>query len=115
MKTLNLNGLTYVNLTPHEVVVQKKDGTVIVAIPASGEIARISQETVQTYIDLNGIPHSNTVYGEIEGLPAPQKDTTYIVSGVLAQKANRPDVTYPNQLVRDELGRVVGCLSLGDN
>ena len=113
MKTLNLNGLTYVNLTPHEIVVQKKDGTSIVAIPASGTLARVSQDRVQTGVDVNGIPYTDTVYGEVEGLPDPQPDTVYIVSGVLAQKVNRPDVHFPDQLVRDELGHVVGCLSLG--
>ena len=44
MKTLTINGLTYINLTPHVVVVQKPDGTVIVAIPASGELVRISRK-----------------------------------------------------------------------
>lgn len=116
MKTLTLNGLTYVNLTPHEVVVKRPDGSILLSIPASGELARVSQETVRTYVDVNGVPHSKTIYGEVEGLPAPQKDTTYIVSGILAQKLeNRPDVVYPNEQVRDELGHVVGCLSLGDN
>ena len=98
MKTLELNGITYINLTPHEVVVQRPDGSVLLAVPASGELARVSQDTV---------------WGDIEGLPAPQPNTVYIVSGVLAQKLHREDVRFPNQLIRDELGHVVACLSFG--
>lgn len=70
---------------------------------------------MQVGTDVNGVTHSKTVYGKVERLPVPQQDTTYIVSGILAQRVNRPDVTYPNQLVRDELERVVSCLSIRDN
>ena len=115
MKTYESNGMTYINLTPHAIMVLNRDGSLKAEIPASGELARISSSVAHTGVDEGGIPHSKTVYGEIEGLPAPQKDTTYIVSGILAEKLDRSDVTYPNELVRDEHGRVIGCYSLGDN
>ena len=113
MKTLTQNGVTYVNLTPHEVVVQRPDGSVLLAVPASGELARVSQDTIQTHVDANEVPYTDTVWGDIEGLPAPQPNTVYIVPGVLAQRLHREDVRFPNQLIRDELGHVVACLSFG--
>ena len=50
---------------------------------------------------------------EVEGLPEPKKDTYYVVSALVAGAAkNRNDLLIPNDIVRDEKGRIIGCRSL---
>lgn len=57
---------------------------------------------------------TGTSYGEVEGLPAPSNGTIYIVSSLVAARCvGRTDVFIPNESVRDEQGRIVGCRSLG--
>ena len=50
---------------------------------------------------------------EVEGLPEPKKDTYYVVSALVAGACkNRDDLVVPNDIVRDEKGRIIGCRSL---
>ena len=52
-------------------------------------------------------------FTEVEGLPEPKKDTYYVVSALVASAAkDRKDLLIPNELVRDEKGRVIGCKNL---
>jgi len=107
---------TFTNLTPHEVVVYDTAGNVVLRVPPSGQVARVS--TQSTVIGaINGIPVRKTVYGPITGLPDPIDGTVYIVSTVvlLALKdkgVHRPDVvspdTNPDSAVRDESGKIMG-------
>ena len=60
--------------------------------------------------DLDGVSVEVVVFGQVEGLPAPQPGVYYIVSGlVLSAASDRPDLLAPGQPVRDEAGRVIGC------
>lgn len=106
-----------INLTPHSITFVSDDGTSIMTVPASGAVARVSVETVvMGLVDVGEIqiPITGTTYGEIEGLPAPQDGTIYVVSSLVAQRCrDRKDVFIPNESVRDENGRIVGCRSLG--
>lgn len=113
------DGLTIkiVNLTPHEISFVFENGSFKVA--PSGVVARVansSEEVGQICVskfDLR-IPIKKTVYGEVEGLPAPAKGVIYIVSSLVAQRVpSRSDVFIPNESVRDENGRIIGCRSLG--
>lgn len=108
-----------INLTPHSVNVIRDDNSVAITIEASGNIARCSQTiNIVDSIDLNNvaIPISSSSYGEVVDLPAPQDDTYYIVSRlVMSACPNRQDLLVPNDLVRDEAGRVIGCRSLANN
>ena len=62
------------------------------------------------------IPISSSSYGEVVDLPAPQVGVYYIVSRlVMSACPNRQDLLVPNDLVRDEAGRVIGCRSLANN
>lgn len=57
---------------------------------------------------------TETVFGEVEGLPETQEGTIYVVSSLVAQRVpNRTDVFIPNESVRDDQGRIIGCKSLG--
>ena len=108
-----------INLTPHSINVIGDDNSVAITIEASRNVARCSQtiDIVDT-INVNNvaIPVSSSSYGEVVDLPAPQDDTYYIVSRlVMSDCPNRQDLLVPNDLVRDEAGRVIGCRSLANN
>lgn len=103
--------MNIINLTPHEI--NFIHGDEIVSIPASGTVARLTSKTVVTG-EIMGIPVTETVYGEVTGLPDEDGENIYVVSAlVAAQCKNRFDVFIPNESVRDENGRIVGCRSLG--
>lgn len=103
--------MNIINLTPHAVVIVHEDGNI--TIPASGTLARVAAKTV-TVGEIDGIPITSTEFGTVEGLPAPTPDTIYIVSSIVASRVpDREDVFVPNESVRDENGRIIGCRSLG--
>ena len=76
----------FVNLCPHQIVLN--DGRVF---PPSGSIARVSSAFSE--FDSDGV--CSNVFGEITGLPAPQHDTIYIVSMLVAGLVKRADVVSP--------------------
>ena len=84
---------------------------VVVALVSEG-IARVASET-QVVDTLNGVPITETVFGEVTGLPLETEGTYYVVSRMVASAApERHDLLVPGLQVRDEQGRVVGCKSL---
>lgn len=101
------------NLTPHEITVYAENRTdVLFSIPAEGIFPRVST-TQETVGEINGIPVQKVVYGNIEGLPAPEQDTVFIVSQMVLSALNgsRTDVFAPDTgkgAVRDETGRILG-------
>lgn len=105
--------MKYMNLTPHAITIMP-DGSVPLVVPASGQLARVSTRTVQTGTVNGWIPVTETEYGSVEGLPAPEDGTIYIVSALVAGRCKeRDDVFIPNESVRDDKGRIIGCKSLG--
>ena len=101
-----------INLTPHDIVFVR-EGAADIVVPASGKIARVAVKTV-IIGDINGIPVTTSVFGGVEDLPEPTADTIYIVSSIVASRVtNREDVYIPNESVRDDKGRIIGCKSLG--
>lgn len=101
------------NLTPHAINFVDSDGTVILTVEPTAVPARVACKTV-TKGKINGIPVTENEYSEIENLPAPQKDTIYLVSALVAGRCkDRTDVFIPNELLRDEKGNIIGCRSLG--
>jgi hypothetical protein len=103
---------TIINLTPHTINFILPNGEKM-EIPASGNLARVSVHT-ETVGEINGIPITTSVFGEVEGLPAFEDGVVYIVSSLVAQRCgDRKDIFIPNESVRDENGRIIGCRSLG--
>ena len=105
-----------VNLTPHAITFVG-DGKELVIKP-SGSIARVAAKTVDTgsISSPEGfvIPTTATQYGEVEGLPEAKDGTIYIVSSLVASRVReRKDVFIPNESIRDDAGRIIGCRSLG--
>lgn len=100
-----------INLTPHDITIVRPDRNILIL--ASGSLARVSAKT-ETIGELDGIPVTETVFGEVEGLPAPKDGVAYIVSSLVAGRVpERSDVFIPNESIRDENGGIVGCKSLG--
>lgn len=104
-----------VNCTPHAVRVHGEDGSVLVELPPSGGVARVT--TTRTPAGgFAGVPLATTEFGEVEGLPEPQPDTMLIVSGLVRSALpGRADLASPGPLVRDETGRPTGCIGLTVN
>ena len=105
--------MNIINLTPHSINFVSADGQPVLTVPSSGTLARVSSRTITTG-SVAGIPVTETEFGSVEGLPEPQDGTVYIVSAIVAQRCKgRNDVFIPNESVRDEKGRIIGCKSLG--
>ena len=101
------------NLTPHTINFVTNEGRPIMDVKPDGRIARVSVKTA-TVGDIDGIPVTKSVYGEVMDLPEPEEGTIYIVSSLVAGRVpERGDVFIPNESVRDAKGRIVGCKSLG--
>lgn len=100
-----------VNLTPHTINFVGQDNAIVASIPSSG-VARAAQrrEIVDTIMaDGITLPVARCMYGDVQGLPAPQADTIYIVSAITAQAVpERQDVFIVDDSVRDENGRIIG-------
>lgn len=97
-----------VNLTPHTVTVLRENEEPI-EYPPSGTVARCATQR-RVIGSLNGIPINQTEYGEVSGLPDPAPGVYYIVSALVAQALpQREDLLIPDETVRDEAGRIIGC------
>ena len=119
------------NLTPHSISVFAADGkTLLVTVPPSGVIARVTVSRVETGVvpiepdaaailrhdPLAGIPVYVGTYGAVTGLPAPDLGTVYIVSAMVRQAVQtRRDVLSPGELIRDAAGQPLGCRGLEAN
>ena len=105
----------FINCTPHAVTVMNDNNEVILSLPKSGLIPRLSQTTQLRYI-LRNIPITETVFGQTVDLPNPEPYTFLIVSRlVLEANKDREDLLVPNDIVRDESGNIIGCRSFAIN
>lgn len=103
-----LTGLHLVNLTPHPIVID--DGTTVLTIAPSGTVARVTTSLT----DLGDGLFTRT-WGDVVDLPAPQDNTIFIVSAMVAGRvADRTDVASPATDVakRDDNGRIVSVPGL---
>jgi hypothetical protein len=96
-----------VNATPHAINIVGQE-----EIAPSGIIVRCSV-TTEVIEQINGINITKSVFGEVQDLPDQTEDTIYIVSMLVASALpERKDLFFPNEQVRDESGKIVGCKSL---
>lgn len=107
--------MTLINLTPHPITIIR-EGLEPLTVAPSGTIARAAQSSRELRIT-DSIRIIETVYGKVEGLPAPELDTYYLVSGFVmsalaATNEYRNDVLKPEDFVRDENGNITGCRAL---
>lgn len=126
-----------INLTPHPVVLLDADESVALELPKfrdpprakeerqkEGDIRTKRDHPLQMYADpsLNpygiersiiDIPVNRVSLGSVEGLPEPLNGVAYIVSRIVAEAApERDDLYIPDETVRDEEGRIIGCKAL---
>ena len=103
-----LTGLHLVNLTPHAIVID--NGTDVITVAPSGTVARVTTSLT----DLGDGLFTRT-WGDVVDLPAPQDNTIFIVSAMVAGRvADRTDVASPATDVakRDDNGRIVSVPGL---
>jgi len=85
-----------INLTPHIVKICDENGSIIREIPPTPPAARVGSTLVERE-PIDGIPFSETIFGEVENLPAPQDGIFYIVSQiVIAACPGRTDLVRPD-------------------
>ena len=102
-----------INLTPHTITFVNSEGNLMRIVEPSGSVARVKATTVVTG-SIDGIPITETEFGEVEGLPDTEPGSIFIVSAIVAKRVpEREDVYVPNESVRDDNGRIIGCKSLG--
>lgn len=100
-----------INLTPHDINIITESYKPVATFKSEG-IARVGTESVQTG-EVNGIPVFSTEFGEVIGLPEPQERTVFIVSLITRQACpGRKDLLIPSHLIRDEDGKIIGCVGL---
>lgn len=100
------------NLTPHEITFIDNNLKIIQTIPQSGKVARCSVERKQAE-SIGSIPVNETVFGEVEGLPEEKDGHIYIVSSLVAQACpERDDLYIPDETVRTNDGKILGCKAL---
>lgn len=103
-----------VNLTPHEVKIYVDENTFI-TIPKAEEPLRLEEESeFVDAIELNGydIMIYSKKYHPANELPPEEEDVYYIVSALVARAyPNRHDFLIPNDMIRDDDGRIVMCRS----
>jgi hypothetical protein len=105
-----------INLTPHQVDYIAADGTVM-SFPCAGLPPRVAlRRGAPAHIDVGGFEvtvHTSTVDGPPE-LPEPRRGVLLIVSRLVAEHApNRDDLVFPDDLVRDHHGAIIGCRTFG--
>ena len=91
----------FFNLTPHDVKIMRKDGTILV-VPKSGIVARCeySQQTVDV---IDGVEIIRCHYGKVYNLPAPKDGVFYIVSLKVAQACpERTDLLIPGKINKSD-------------
>lgn len=96
-----------INLTPHDVVFINENGESQVFM-ATGDVARVEQ----FLFSIEGSKYNlkSCMTGCVEGLPAYNKDTVYIVSSMVREELpEREDLWSPTSFIRDEEGRIIGC------
>lgn len=85
---------TLVNLTPHQIIIRPDNAPEIV-VPPTAPATRCAVTSVSAGT-VNGIPLVRQEFGQVENLPAPIPDVVYIVSTLVAQRAQRADVASPD-------------------
>lgn len=108
-------GVALENLTPHDVTLVTAEGQSI-TIPPSGAPARLALARHDVGVVPVGdgcIPIGVSVPQGPPDLPAPQPGRLLIVSRMVAASSpGRGDLVFPDDLVRDAEGIVVGCRRL---
>lgn len=109
VEAVKVNGVTLVNLTPHDVNYYS-EGKQVFTVPVSGLPAiRLPEENVNVHSNY-GMEFTTKQYKEAENLPNEQDNVLFIVSKMVLDAVNRHDFIAPDTgdgAVRDD-GTVTG-------
>jgi hypothetical protein len=109
------------NFTPHKAgFFNMDDNTLLLEVEKEETPIRVESNSVITaYLKLGDIyiPQTETVYGEVIGLPEEKEGVKLIVSGMVRSALKekgiiRNDILVPGMQFRNEAGQVVGCYAL---
>ena len=104
--------MKFLNLTPHPItIVQGEQSTVY---PVDGPAPRLAVER-EPLGQVGGVSIVRSTMGDPTGLPDPQEGVILIVSALVAEHpsvANRTDLAYPGEAIRDSDGKIVGAKGL---
>jgi hypothetical protein len=119
---------TIINATPHALNFYKPDDAVsdekrgwiakegatpYLTIEPSGIIPRCKKLSNEVG-EINGIPIRVSEFGDIDELPESADGVIYVVSQIVQSAAQgRRDLYYPDELVRNDAGQIIGCMALG--
>jgi len=105
------------NLTSHEINILDEDNNEVLSIKPSDNLARVKKriEEVETiFYNNKKIKVNKNTYDKIEDLPNPIENAAFIVSKrVSNEKPERDDLYFPEEIVYNEDGSVMGCRKLG--
>jgi len=103
------------NLTPHAIDIVTEDGTLSIA-PEARPARLVGRTEPDGTIAVDGlaVPLLKHRYDVAVDLPDPEDGVLLIVAQVVLDfLPEREDLVTPTELVRDEVGRVIGCRALG--
>ncbi len=103
------------NYTPHRnLAYLTSDGGLVPLPPLGNARAEVEREPSGTLAVEGGLPVYAVRYGEVRGLPDPTPGVYLVVSMLVAQLLpEREDLVFPDELVRDEEGTIIGFTSVG--
>jgi hypothetical protein len=100
----------FINLTPHNLNLLRQDGSSL-DISKSGSLARVAATSTLVEV-VEGVELNATDYGVVIGLPEPDGESIYVVSGLVKGRpgvAERGDVVSPGRLIRGDDGQPRGA------
>jgi|WetSurMetagenome_2_1015567.scaffolds.fasta_scaffold1102428_2 hypothetical protein len=106
-----------INLCPHSIHLYSLDrnGDIdgnVRSFHPSGVVARCEENTSPVFIVGENLPVVNKWYGEVIGLPERVEGTFYIVSMMIRSALpGRTDLLSPGDAIRDESGKIIGCIN----
>jgi hypothetical protein len=105
--------MNLINKTSHDVNYICEDGKVLTLIPQlpTPRVSEASKELCTLVSQETNIKLVQKVYGNVVDLPPIKADTYYIVSAMVKNAINRPDLLVPADFVRSDKGVILGCKS----
>lgn len=103
------------NYTPHRNMAYHPPDGEPIPLPQVGNARAVARREPSGVVDaFGGVPVHAITYGEITDLPEPREGVFYVVSMLIAQlQPDRDDLGFPDDLVRDAEGTIIGFRSLG--